>query len=273
MQLMRIIVGLLLMVFLLSAATVPIQDMSPNSFSLEYRSLFGGQNIPDQFFPLKDVASYQNLQMLYLNYSPIGYLSVSVGVGVNKFFSESVSSVDFDSKWGLIPAGQVTLFSPCFANNLLRITGGVDAYYIHAQNEDKTVYREYLTRPFAGVVVSGSNNIDLSVGVRGHIMSGTIDNPSAGITSTFSNTNILRGYFSILLHSIDDGVYFSLDADASPKVSGKWKSGPLEASIAAAIGITITRPERAKPASIDSTLFPEYEHMKKKQDAMEQILE
>jgi hypothetical protein len=267
------IVGLLLMVFVLSAAAIPVQDMPPNSFSLEYRGSFGGQNIPDQFFPLQDVASYQNLQMLYLNYSPIGYLSVSVGVGVSKFFSESVSNVDFDSRWGFIPAGQLTLFSPYFANDFLRITGGVDACYIHSQNEDKTVYREYLIRPFAGVVVSGWSTVDLSAGVRGHMMSGSIDNPSAGITSTFSNTNTLRGYFSILLHSIDDGVYFSLDADASPKVSRKWRTGPLEASIAAAIGIAITRPERVKPVSTDSTLFPAYENMKKKQDAMERMLE
>jgi hypothetical protein len=210
--------------------------------------------------------------MLFLNYSPVQYLAVSLGIGAGKVFSESFSSIDFDGRFGFSPAGGITLFSPGFINDLLRITGGVDAWYVHSQNADNTIYREFLSRPFLGVAVSGWSTVDISVGVSGNVVSGTIDNPSAGFTKQFSNPNKMCGFFSVLLHSYDEGVYFSLNTDVSPKFSNTWNKGPLEASIAAALGITISKPEHKKTVEIDSTLFPAYKTMQKKMDAMEEML-
>jgi hypothetical protein len=272
MHALRMITGLLVMAFIVTATSIPVQDMSSGTFSVEYNATLRGQYIPDQFFSDREIASYENIQMLYLNYSPVQYISLSVGAGAEQFSAMSYSNMDFHGQFGFSPGGKIALYSPDFINRLFRVTGGTDALYIHSQNSDKTVYSAITAAPYLGVICSASETFDVTAGVRGNLISAKIENPSAGLTCNFSNTNKVQGYCSILLHSLDEGVYFSLDVGASPKVSNKWIGAPLEASVGASIGVAITKPEHHHTDDADTTLFPAYKDMQKKQEEMNKIL-
>jgi hypothetical protein len=272
MHALRMITGLLVMASIATATSIPVQDMSPGTFSVEYSTALRGQYIPDQFFPNREIASYENIQMLYLNYSPAQYMSLSVGVGAEKFSAMSYSNMDFHGEFGFSPGGKIALYSPDFVNRLFRVTGGADALYIHSQNGDKTVYSAITAAPYLGVICSALETFDVTAGVRGNLISGKIENPSAGLTSNFTNTNKIQGYCSILLHSLDEGVYFSLDAGASPKVSNKWIGAPLEAFVSASIGVAITKPEHHHTDDADTALFSAYKDMQKKQEEMNTLI-
>ena len=87
-------------------------------------------------------------------------------------------------------------------------------------------------------------------------------------TGPFSNNETMRGYFAMTLVS-KPGAYAKFHFDVSRETTRKWKNGPSEASIGFAVGFVMKtqRPPKKSPEK-KSKYFPEYEEMKKKQDAM-----
>jgi hypothetical protein len=273
MTILRMLSGLLLLTYSILTAAVPSEDLSPNSFALEYEGTLRGENIPDHYFPAQDVASHESIQMLYLRYAPVTYAVFSIGLGAERFIVEPYAGSAFNGRYNFSPAGEVALFTPYFAGGVLRVTGGAAASYLYSEDTYNTVYRGLIANPFAGIVFSLGNSIDVALGCRAHRIFGTIEDPTAGTTTDFHNRTMVRGYGTLVLHSPSDGAYASFDADVSPKYSTTWNGGPLEATVRASIGYIVRKAVYRKPIAVDNTYFPGYQDMMKLEDTMSKEIE
>src|SRR6187549_3085400 len=69
-------------------ADFPLQDMGPESLGLQYGLSFRGQNITDAKVP-----SHETIHTLSLAYTPIPFVSIQAGIGLDAFDVETRKAV------------------------------------------------------------------------------------------------------------------------------------------------------------------------------------
>jgi hypothetical protein len=262
------ITGLLFLFSALYVEGAPSQDFSRTSLCLEYKGLLRGQYITE-----KDAASHESIHMLYFHYAPAQYVVISVGFGAEQFSVEPNAGVHFQGNYGFSPSAGLSLFSPFFFYEILRISCGATMVYLNSEDNSHYVYRGPVVDPYVGFIFSAAKSVDLGIGCRGHLIFGKMENTQTGISYDFSNRNMLRGYASFTLHSPAEGAFLTLDCDLSPKVSDKWVGGPLEASLGISVGAILRAPAKQKKTDIESSYFPAYKEMKEKRKKMAEEIE
>jgi hypothetical protein len=255
-------------VFLLSIASAlyahaPVQDMTRLSLGLEYAALFRGQVITKQKVP-----SHENIHLISLQYAPVPYLLFKLGGGAEKFTVDEYQGVNFDGNYGFAPTGAISLFSPFFADRMLRVTAGMDFVYFKSEDDLDNIYSGFALNPCGGLIFSAGKRFDIELGAKGHIIAGQMED-SLGSKYDFSNRYKYRGYCRLTLHSPLEGAYISVQADASHKIDADFSSGPYEATIGISLGFILT-PDRKNKIIEDENIkyFPAHKELQEKQDDM-----
>ena len=252
----------LLIAALEAGVAIPSQDLSISSLGIEYSFGMRGQYITEQ-----DIASHEIMNSLNFHYAPVPYLLFTAGLGLDKFTVDEYAGNRFEGNHGFAPSLGISLYTPSFFNDVVRVTGAFSVLYINSRHKPDFVYRGPVYTPSLGLIFTTCTILDLGIGAKGHIIYGTMGNTETDGLSSFSNRNKIRGYGQLTLHSPANGVYFSLEGDFSPEVSYKWENGPAEASISMAAGFILRKPRDSKERELDK-YFPAYEDLKEKQDRM-----
>lgn len=266
--------SLLTLLFTLAVALVPaaradfpLEDMGPKSLGLQYGLAFRGQNITEAIVP-----SHETIHTLNLAYTPIPFVSLQAGIGLDAFDVETRNAIGFQGDYGISPVFGFVLATPYFAMDYLKATGGARFLYLNSEDEKGYRYSAFVSNPFMGLVFSPSGYFDLEAGVRGHLVEGTMNGPG-NVEQPFANDDIGRGYITATVKSPADGAFLSLDVDMSPSVDSDWSRGPSEAQVGVSFGVIMggrPRPVRTKETS---GYFPAYSEMKDKQDKMSEEIE
>jgi hypothetical protein len=268
MRTLKKMTGLFLLISAISAAGAPSQDFSLTSLGLEYNGIIRGQYITE-----KDVASYQRIQILYLHYAPVQYTLFSAGFGATRMSVAPYSGVQFHGNYGFSPSFGLSLFTPFFLYDIMRVSGGAFVLFLNSEDQSHFVYRGPVLNPYAGLVFSAGHKLDIGVGCRGHLIFGKMVNTKTNGSSDFSNRNMLRAYGSLTLHAPSEGAFLTVDADLSPKTSSAWNDGPLEASLGFSVGVVLRTSAPNKEKSIESAYFPAYKEMKEMRKKMSKEIE
>jgi hypothetical protein len=261
--------GLVLLIVALAAllhAELPIEDTDKSSLGISYSLLVRGQNITSA-----QVASYEHLQLMRLHYSPIPYVMISGALGADRFLVDEYNELQFNGRYGFTPGAGLQLYTPRFVNNLLSVTAGGEAVYLNSKDKYDNRYRGWIVTPMGGLRFTPGDFLSVTVGARGHIIYGIMENSSS--ETAFSNEEIVRGFGDITLHNGDRGVFLSLLFEASAEIGTDWSDGPVEASVGFSLGKVLRSPIVTKSDDeIQNHYFPEYKEMKKKQDKMAEEL-
>jgi hypothetical protein len=261
----RIFKSLILASALLTSvhAAIPVQDMTPYSLGIAYCGMLRGQLITDQ-----DIPSHELLQSFQLNYAPIPYVLLTAGVGVTRFTVNEYLGKSFTGRYGIAPSLGLALFTPAFAERVLKVTAGIGILYLNSADKYKNAYRGPVLDPNLGLIIMPNAIMNLELGLKGHFIAGSMINGRTGaISSSFSNRNVARGYVSFMLHSPSEGAYLSIDADASPEFTTEWSKGPYEASVGVSVGYFLKHEIPGNTKNFD-TYFPDYDSLKARQDEM-----
>lgn len=243
-------------------AAFPIEDMGSMSLGLQYGLAFRGQQITTA-----DVPSHETLHSFSLAYTPIPYLSLEAGVGLDRFDVESSKSVSFHGEYGISPSFGLVAASPYFALDLVRVAAGYRGLYLNSEDDRGFRYSGFVSSPFLGLVVSPSGYFDFESGVRGHLLDGTMQGPGSP-EQGFANGEIIRGYATFTVKSPAEGAFLSLDIDVSPAFNSNWANGPREAQVGVSFGAILGRQTKPEPVKDATGRFPAYSDMKEMQRKM-----
>jgi hypothetical protein len=259
-MMMRTAAGILA-ITMATQAEFPLGSMGPRDLGIQYGFAFRGQDITAQ-----DVASHETIHALTLGYSPIPYLGLEAGMGLDRFEVERYRSASFKGDFGLAPLIGLVLATP-YALDFARLTGGIRAMMLNSEDGDGYSYSGLILNPWVSAIITPTAYFDFQIGVRGHSIDGTMASPGAG-ERPFSNRNIFRGFGSLTVKSPSEKAFLTLDIDVSPELDGEWSEGPREASIGVSFG-TMLGWSAGNPKSESSPpYFPAYGEMKDKQDQM-----
>jgi len=239
-----------------AASGVPVENMSSDMLDIEYSGNFSGQTIKKS-----EVSSRFQTHYFMLRYAPVPSLLISGGIGSSVF--ETDAPFKFKGDPGFSPTAAVHLFSPKLFT-YASLTSGISASLINSKN----VNDKYITlffAPEAGILLYIGTIFDLTVGAKGHILSGTTN------SSSFSNNNYVRGFLSMTLHSLQGRSYATMTVDLSPQSSKDWSFGPNEASIGFQIGYflkPLSKKESGTSSQDTSGYFHDFNKMKQLQEKM-----
>jgi hypothetical protein len=255
------IVGL----FTLSYAGVPVQNMSPAGFALDYSGLWRGATITEQ-----KVGAHENEHLFTIHYAPIPYLLLSAGLGVASYSvdtnqADATHKIYYNGNFGFSPSFGITAFTPYLYRELVRITAGATGNYLNTADMTKRYsYAGLFTAGSAGVIFSVASVVDIEFGGRGLFIMGEMQGEN-GPMHSFSNNEKARGYLSVTIQTPLEGGYITLDFDASPNISDDWSKGPVESSIGITAGAVIhNRTSVEKSKTTDDKNFPRYKDLEKK---------
>lgn len=249
-----------------SATSVPIEDMSINTLGIEYSGGISGQTITKKEVPSRFQAHY-----LMLHYSPLPFLLVSGGIGGSIFETDTWNSRRFNGDVGFSATGAFELVSPNVFKHVA-FNGGLSFSFLNSENSGYK-YMTLFYAPSAGALFYIGNILDVNIGAKGHILSGTMKSPSS--ESSFSNNTNIRGFISLTLHSFANHSYAKFTFDISPESGKDWSYGPNEASFGLQIGYLLRHVNRNHCDSIQKDTgrnLRDIDKMKNAQDKMSEEL-
>jgi hypothetical protein len=247
-------------------AEFPLESMTPYRLGLQYGMAFRGQDITS-----KDTPSHEILHILSLGYSPLPYVGVEAGLGLDRFSVDRYNGVRFHGEYGLSPLFGVMLASP-YLFDIARIAGGGRFLYLHSEDGRGYGYSGWITSPYLSAMLIPSAYFNVQAGARGHYIDGSMRAPG-GQELGFSNRETVRGFVSFTVKSPSEFAFFTLDADFSPALEADWSNGPREASIGVSFGTLLGWTRRAQEPKTAPLYFPAYSEMKEKQKKMGEELE
>lgn len=262
--------GLALALVPSARAEFPVENMDPQSLGIQYGLGFRGQDITKAAVP-----SHETMHMLSLAYSPVPYVSMEAGLGIDRYSVDPSNQVSFHGDYGISPAFGLSLYSPALVE-ILRLTAGDKALFLNSEDSRGYRYSGFISSPFLGLLVAPSGYVDITAGARLLLTDGTMSGPnSAASGSAFANQTALRGYLSVTLKSPLERAFLTLDLDASPNLDSDWSNGPKEASVGVAFGAMLGWSSHAASSAKRDTsrYFPAYPEMKSKQDKMAEEIE
>jgi hypothetical protein len=247
------------------AAGVPVQDMSSTSIGIDYSGVWRGEEITK-----RNVPAHESVHHVNVRYAPLPYIMFSAGLGAANFSVDTCQQVQFKGGHNFSPALGITLFSPAFLKKTLRVIAGAKAHYLYTRDNDKLfTYSGPVAITNGGFIVSLGQYIDIEAGARSMLIVGSMQEGDRK-AQAFSNSDQLRGYFSVTLHSPSDGAYMSFDFDASRQMDMNWTNGPAESSIGVSIGIILRQPkDRLSRKMSNHEDYPGYKELEKKIEEME----
>lgn len=248
-------------------AKTPVRFMSNTTLGIEYSGFWRGQDIT-----AAAVASHEQVHQFAFNYSPVEYVQVLVGLGMERLAIDEYNQVRFDGKYGFSFSGGTYLNTPAFLDDVIRITAGLDFFYLNCKDGYHFKYSGPVLDPMAGILLHAGPWFDIEIGAKGHFIAGTMENTETPVSSSFSNNNVIRGYLALSLAS-SVGAYVKFFGDVSPETKEDWKKGPNEATLGFSIGFILRQSMIPNSKKEGTEYFPEYENMKKKQDKMGEDLE
>jgi hypothetical protein len=252
-----------------SFSAPPVQDLTPASLALDYSGLWRGEDITK-----KEVPSHEIAQHINLHYAPVPYALLSLGLGVANYGTDTTTFegrlMKFKGAFGVSPSFGLNLYTPYLINRLLRITAGGNGYYLYSKSGGESyTYSGAMLAPKGGVIFSISEFLDIELGGRGLVLFGQMEKKGDTGIAYFSNKNMARGYFSVVMHTPSEGVYAVLDFDASPEFSMDWTGGPVESAISFSIGFALNAGRKAaKSEKSQESLLPGYEDLKKREQEL-----
>ncbi len=247
-------------------AQYPMQDMNRRTLGVAVNGGFRGQNITSS-----NVQSHEIMPMLDLSYAPASWALLSLGLGYDRFRVDTYQGHKFNGKFGFAPQAGLYLYSPAFAKEMLRVTGGVVNLFMSCEDSFDYAYYGMITNPFAGLIFSPARYVDLGLGLRNHMIYGNSRTPGVRADAYFENQEI-RTYFNLLVHSPDELVYLAMDLDRSPDMGRDWSKGPDEASIHLSIGFLLGWSDNKVKTKRAPVYFPEYGEVKDLEDRMSEDL-
>ena len=271
----KLVMGLLLFVSSLAFAEFPVANMDPHSLGIQYGLAFRGENITSS-----SVASHETIHLLSIAYSPLPYLSLEGGVGVDQFSVDPSKQIHFKGDYGISPVFGLSLFTPVIAD-IVRFTAGSRALFLNSEDVEGYKYSGFISNPFLGLLVSPSPFVDVTAGLRMLLIDGQMSGPNSSPTQAFANPDMNRGYLAVTLKSPADRAFLTLDLDASPSLNSDWSNGPREATIGISFGAMLGWRTRANVNASTNTntprdssgYFPAIPEMKAKQDKMAKEIE
>lgn len=262
---MRIITALPLLLALglatRASAEFPLGNMGPETLGIQYGLGFRGQDIT-----AADIPSHETIHAFTLGYSPIPYLGLEAGLGLDQFIVDRYNSIRFRGDYGISPIFGLVLASP-YALDFIRVTGGIRALSLNSEDDAGFTYSGFVVNPWLSAVITPSAYFDFQLGARGHSIDGTMKGPS-GIKQPFSNRETFRGFVSFTIKSPLEKAFLTLDLDFSPAAEADWSNGPKEASIGISCGTLLGWRTHSSETRTVPAAFPGYKDMKDKQDQM-----
>jgi hypothetical protein len=247
-------------------AQFPVEDMDGRSLGLSYTFALQGQNITES-----DVVSNAVLHQARLGYSPVPYLSLQAGGGINRFSVGPEGQSRFRGDYGFSAYFGAAGYSPALAG-LLRGTAGVDMVTLSSEDGRGYRYSALVSNPFLGLIVSPTQFLNAAVGARFHLVDGAIHGPRAQ-EEVFANSEIVRGYLSLTLKTPFERAFLNLDLDVSPGVETDFSGGPRESTVSMSLGTVLGWKGKSQPSSEKPIYFPAYQEMKDKQKKMAEEIE
>ncbi len=260
------LVACVLAVAPIARAEFPLESMGPTNLGIQYGLTFRGQDITTQ-----NVASHETIHAFSLGYSPLPYLGLEAGLGLDRFDVDKYNSTRFRGEFGISPLFGLTLATPTLLD-LARLDAGARFLYLNSEDDNGYSYSGFITSPWISLVVTPLAYLNAQLGARGHFIGGTMRAPD-GRDRPFGNGETVRGFFSITLKSPSESAFLTFDADFSPSAEADWNKGPNEASIGISCGTLLGWKAKAAEGKSPSPYFPAYEDMKKKQDKMAEEVE
>lgn len=250
-------------------AQFPAQDMDSRSLGFGYNFALRGQDITKA-----SVSGNEVVHQALLAYSPVPYAEVQFGLGMDRFSVAPHNGIRFEGDYSFSPSFGLSLYSPFFAADMLRGTGGLAVQSFSSEDGRGFRYSAFVSNPYLGLIFSPTVFLDLGLGARGHLLNGTMTSRT-GTKSEFANQDIGRGYVSLTLKTPFERSFLHLDADFSPSVQPDWADGPREATISLTVGAILgwKGPTGKKPNVSNPVNFPAYGEMKDKQDKMAEELQ
>lgn len=250
-------------------AQFPVQDMDSRSLGLGYSFLMRGQEITEA-----RVSGNEIVHLVNLGYSPLPYLSLQAGIGINRFSVEPYNQSRFHGDYGLTPSFGIAGYSP-YLLEMIRGTLGVNGTAINSEDDRGFRYSAFVTNPFFGIIVSPSLLVDVSAGARLHFVDGVMESPRAQGEKAFANDNIGRGYFAVTLKTPFERAFLHFDFDFSPQLDSDWSDGPREAAVSVSLGAILGWKGKTQERSVEDrpTYFPAYPEMKDRQKKMAEEIE
>jgi hypothetical protein len=249
-------------------AGLPVQDLSSTSIAVDYSGLWRGEQITKQKVP-----GHESVHHISVRYAPLPFIVLSAGVGGANFSVDTCQQKQFKGGYNFSPALGVNFYTPFLLKKKLRFTAGVKAHYLYTRNADESfLYSGPFVAPSAGIIVSLGEYVDLEAGARGDIIFGHMQSGSA-TPQVFSNSEQMRTYVSIMLHTPAEGAYLTVDFDASPKVDMNWSNGPAESSIGISVGFILRQQkDLLLNKSKENADYPGFKEMEKKIEEMEKTM-
>lgn len=247
-------------------AEFPSEDMGPRILGLQYGLGFRGQSITEAQAP-----SHEIMHALTLGYSPIPYVTVEVGAGIDKLSVDTHNGVGFRGDYGFSPNFGLILSSP-YLLELVRAVGGARFLVLNSEDERGFAYTGLISNPFLGASVSPSVFFDCEAGMRMHTIDGTMKGPGRN-SLAFSNSEIVRGYAAFTVKAPAEHVFLTLDLDASPSLDSDWSDGPREAAVRVSFGALLGWRGKSGAVRDSSAYFPAYHEMKERQKKMAEEIE
>jgi hypothetical protein len=242
-------------------AQFPVQDMNRYTLGLDYTLAFRGEDITQAGVP-----SHEILHVVGLAYAPVPYVALQAGLGIDRFSVDSYKQVSFDGDYGFSPALGLSLYSPFFLFDMLRVSGEGHAVYLDSRDSRGFAYSGFISTASLGLIFSASAYLDLAAGGRLHLIDGSMSSPHGAVDQPFSNKQTTRGYFAVTLKTPSEGAFLTLDLDASPNVD--WSNGPREATIGISFGALLGGKGKTEAPAEQPAYFPAYSEMKEKEKKM-----
>ncbi len=260
------LLGLLALATTAARAQFPVEDMDGRSLGLSYTFALQGQNITES-----DVVSNSVLHQARLGYSPIPYLSLQAGGGINRFSVGPEGQTRFRGEYGFSAYFGASGYSPAIAG-LLRGTAGIDMVTLSSEDGRGYRYSALVSNPFLGLIVSPTQFLNATVGARFHLVDGAIHGPRAQ-EEVFANGEVVRGYLSLTLKTPFERAFLNLDLDFSPEVDSDYSGGPQESTVSVSLGTVLGWKGKSQPSPENPIYFPAYQEMKDRQKKMAEELE
>lgn len=242
-------------------AEFPLSTMGPRNLGIQYGLTFRGQNITS-----KDVPSHEIIHAFTLGYSPLPYLGLEAGLGLDRFLVDRYNTTRFRGEYGISPVMGITLATP-YALDFVRLAAGSRFLYLNSEDANGFAYSGWISSPWLAVIATPSTYIDFLIGARGHGIDGSMEGPSE-TSSHFMNREIFRGLLSFTIKSPGERAFLTLDVDFSPSVDSDWSNGPNEASVGISFGTLLGWKAKDPNSNTAPQYFPAYKDMKDKQDQM-----
>jgi hypothetical protein len=241
----------------------PVQDMSKTTLGIDYSGLVRGEDLTKA-----TMSGLENVHVLNVRYAPVPYVMGTIGCGMASYSVDSAKHSRFGGGFWVTPSVGLDCYTPAFIYNLFKVTAGIKGYYLYSTNENATErYTGIFLTPGAGIVFTATRQLDLEAGARALMISGNIEREGKA-AGEFSNKEQVRGYFSLLLHSPDEGVYCDIAVDVSPSISSDWSRGPAEAGVSLSIGYLLRKSKEDVDPKTEAA-FPKYKEAIKRAGELE----